>query len=145
MIGFALTLFLQSVSPEPLTAEGEALGRVITVMAVCASVGYGDNPEIARGLNSDLERRALSAGYGRAVVMDAFRAGVAGEKRAFAADEVSSETSPEARRRRAVNIVTRIKQRCREVASEHPGLITDLERGEAAADARLDALIRTLD
>ena len=145
MIGFALALIVQTADPEALVAEGEGLGRVITVMAVCASVGYGDNPDMARGLNSDFERRALSAGYDRALLMDAFRAGMAGEKRAFAADEAASETSPEAQRRRAVNIVARIKQRCREVAAEHPGLITDLERGEAAADARLHALIRTLE
>jgi len=145
MIGVALAFTLQSAPVDAFVAEGESLGRMTTVMAMCASLGYGDNPAMARRLNTDLERRALEAGHSLDVVMAAFRTGMNREKTAFRMDRDEAVMSSDELRLYATETIAGLKRRCREMADERPGLITDLDSGDQAADAQLATILRALD
>lgn len=144
MIGTVLAIALQTMSQSDLLAEGERLGRMTAVMGVCSSMGYAIDEEGGGRLAADFEARAVAAGYMKSVAVQAFRSGVEREKLDLRMDAEVSEMTDEQLRRYATDTITRIKRRCREVAGERPGLISDLARGEQNADAQLAIMLRPL-
>ena len=138
MISAALVaLSLQLASTDALATEGERLGRLSTLFAVCEPY-YAVDIEVGRRLADDFERRSADAGWTAGQRNSAYGRGRDLERAEIGIVMDSTGVTPLEARRHLRQMFPRLKRRCQDLAREIPGSISDVEAG----DRRLDAAAR---
>ena len=132
-----VALSLQLASTDALTAEGERLGRLSTLFAVCEPY-YAVDIEAGRRLADDFERRSTDAGWTARQRNGAYDRGRDLERAEIGIVMDSTDVTPSEARRHLRQMFPRLKRRCQDLAREIPGAISDDEAG----DRRLDAAAR---
>lgn len=117
--------------------EGERLGRLSTLFAVCEPY-YTVDIEAGRRLADDFEGRSAEAGWTSRQRMDAYDRGRDLERAEVGIVMDATGVTPAEARRRLRQMFPRLKRRCQDLARDVPGAISDV----AAGDQRLDAAAR---
>jgi len=136
---FVLGALLQASAPDGLAEEGEHLGRLSTLFAVCEPY-YTVDLSVGRRLADDFEQRADQAGWTAEQQAAAYGRGRDLERAGIGIVMDATGVTPRDARRHLRQMFPRLKDRCRYLAEVAPGSISDLEAG----DARLDAAARRL-
>lgn len=123
---------------DALMTEGERLGRLATLFALCEPY-YAIDMAVGRRLAEDFERRSREAGW-----TDAQRTGAYDRGRDLERAEVgvvmdATGVTPRQARRYLRDMLPRLKVRCGYLAQQAPGAVSDREAG----DERLDAAARS--
>ena len=122
---------------DPLSAEGEHLGRLSTLFALCEPY-YTVDIAVGRRLAEDFERRAEEAGWTKDRLARAYGAGRDLERAEVGIVMDTTGVTPQQARRRLREMYPRLKARCQYLSQQVPGTVSDLEAG----DRRLDAAAR---
>lgn len=130
-------LSLQLASSDAFAAEGERLGRLSTLFAVCEPY-YTVDIEAGRRLAEDFERRSGQAGWTADQRNSAYNRGRELERSEIGIVMDSANVTPLEARRHLHQMFPRLKRRCQDLAREIPGAVADVEAG----DRRLDAAAR---
>lgn len=136
---FLVALSLQLAPTDALAAEGERLGRLSTLFAVCEPY-YEVDIEAGRRLADDFERRSAEAGWTAGQRNSAYERGRGLERAEIGIVMDSTGVTPIEARRHLRQMFPRLKRRCQDLAREVPGAVSDVEAG----DRRLDAAARRL-
>lgn len=137
VVTFLAALLLQLASADPLEAEGERLGRLSTLFAVCEPY-YEVDIEAGGRLADDFERRSAEAGWTAGQRNAAYERGRGLERAEIGIVMDSTGVTPLEARRHLRQMFPRLKRRCQDLAQEVPGSVSDVEAG----DRRLDAAAR---
>ncbi|MDP3803903.1 hypothetical protein [Brevundimonas sp.] len=136
-----LALSLQAAPAEapadPLVEEGERLGRLSTLFAVCEPY-YTVNIGAGHSLADDFERRSTAAGWTADRRSRAYDRGRDLERAEIGIVMDLAGVTPQEARRRLRHMFPRLKRRCQDLAQDVPGAVSDVEAG----DRRLDAAAR---
>ena len=130
---------LQAASVDPLAGEGERLGRLSTLFAVCEPY-YTVNIDAGHRLAEDFRQRSADAGWTAGQRSAAFDRGRDLERAELGIVMESSGVTPQEARRHLRRMFPRLKRRCQDLARDVPGAVSDVEAG----DRRLDAAARRL-
>lgn len=122
---------------DPLTAEGEHLGRLSTLFALCEPY-YTVNISVGHRLAEDFERRSEEAGWTSERRAGAYGAGRDLERAAVGVVMDATGVTPQQARRHLRDMYPRLKARCQYLSQQIPGAVSDVEAG----DRRLDAAAR---
>ena len=136
---FLLALSLQLAPANGLAGEGERLGRLSTLFAVCEPY-YAVDIEAGRRLADDFARRSAEAGWTAGQRNAAYERGRDLERAEIGIVMDSPDVTPQEARRHLRQMFPRLKRRCQDLAREVPGSISNVEAG----DQRLDAAARRL-
>ncbi|MFJ6023294.1 hypothetical protein ACIQC9_01685 [Brevundimonas sp. NPDC092305] len=115
-------------TPAPgLATEGDAVGQLTAALELCRTAGYSVNLSVASRAISEFETKALATGW---TAEDAGVVVLAGQERQRAAVGLTrglNRQTPMRQRRIWREAHERIRDRCHEIAAQHPGSITGLE------------------
>lgn len=115
-------------TPVPgLATEGDSVGQLAAAMELCRTAGYSVNLSVASVAMSAFETKALAAGW---TAEDSTMVVLAGQERQRAAVGLTrglNRQTPMRQRRIWREAHERIRDRCHEIAAQHPGSITGLE------------------
>ena len=136
---FLVVLSLQLAPAEGLAGEGERLGRLSTLFAVCEPY-YAVDIEAGRRLADDFARRSAEAGWTAGQRNAAYERGRDLERAEIGIVMDSPDVTPQEARRHLRQMFPRLKRRCQDLAREVPGSVSNVEAG----DQRLDAAARRL-
>lgn len=131
------TLTLQAMPVEDLAVEGERLGRLSTLFAVCEPY-YTVDLQPGQRVATDFERRSTEAGWTASQRASAYDRGRVLERAEVGIVMDTSGMTPQEARLGVRQMFPRLKRRCQDLAREVPGSISDV----AAGDRRLDAAAR---
>ncbi|WP_372707410.1 hypothetical protein [Brevundimonas sp.] len=138
MITAALVaLSLQLVATDGLAGEGERLGRLSTLFAVCEPY-YAVDIEAGRRLADAFERRSAAAGWTAVQRSSAYDRGRDLERAEVGIVMDATGVTRAQARSHLRQMYPRLKRRCQDLAREVPGAVADVEAG----DLRLDAAAR---
>jgi hypothetical protein len=136
---FLVALSLQLAPADGLAGEGERLGRLSTLFAVCEPY-YAVDIEAGRRLADDFARRSTEAGWTAGQRNAAYERGRDLERAEIGIVMDAPDVTPQEARRHLRQMFPRLKRRCQDLAREVPGSISEVEAG----DRRLDAAARRL-
>lgn len=138
---FALLLAtsLQIAPVDAMADEGERLGRLSTLFAVCEPY-YAVDIDVGRRLAEDFERRSTDAGWTPAQRAIAYGRGRDLERAEIGIVMDATGVSPLEARRHLRRMFPRLKRRCQDLARDVPGAVSDV----GAGDRRLDAAARSV-
>ncbi|GAA0870163.1 hypothetical protein GCM10009116_19990 [Brevundimonas basaltis] len=119
---------------DPLTAEGEHLGRLSTLFALCEPY-YTVDLAVGRRLAEDFERRSDEAGWSVERRAGAYDRGRDLERAEIGIVMNATGVTPQQARRRLRDMYPRLKARCQYLSQQIPGAVSGVEAG----DRRLDA------
>lgn len=119
-----------------LAAEGERLGRLSTLFALCAPY-YAVDTEVGGRAADDFERRSAEAGWTRQQRQAAYDSGRARERAEVGLIMDTSGLAPGEARRLYAQMLSRLKTRCHQLAQELPGSVSDLDGGDRKLDTEL--------
>lgn len=125
-----------------LDAEGVALGRLSSGVAICSEMGYAANEAAARTFVDAFEVRAKQDGWTSENLQDAYGRGQELERNEVGILFNFAGLNQSQVRRAYVDMLRRAKTRCRALAGQYPGAISDLGRGDRAIDAELAQMRR---
>lgn len=126
-----------SVPDDALAPDGERLGRMSTLFALCEPY-YAVDLAAGRRLADAFERRAGEAGWTDEQVALAYGRGRDLERAEVGVVMDPTGVTPQQARRHLREMLPRLKTRCRVLAEQVPGAVGDVEAG----DRRLDAEAR---
>lgn len=132
-----LAAFLQTLSPSGLIAVGEAAGRLGAASEVCSALGYGVDQLVAEDRANRFARQAENAGWSSIEIGQIIAAGVNRERAELEFSLPLNDFPRDELLLHAASLAAKAKRFCRDLAEHHPGLITDLAKGERAIDELL--------
>lgn len=122
---------------DALTTEGEHLGRLSTLFALCEPY-YTVDIAVGHRLADDFERRSREAGWTDERQTAAYDRGREVERAEVGIVMNAAGVTPQEARRLLRDMYPRLKSRCQYLSQQVPGAVSDLETG----DRRLDAAAR---
>ena len=122
---------------DAFATEGESLGRLSTLFALCEPY-YAVDIAVGRRLAADFERRSQEAGWTDERRSDAYDRGRDLERAQIGVVMDPTGVTPQQARRHLRDMYPRLKARCQYLAQQVPGAVSDVEAG----DRRLDAAAR---
>lgn len=135
MIAVTLALVaLQAVPADDLSLEGERLGRLSTLFAVCEAY-YTVDLRAGQRVATDFEQRSTEAGWTADQRANAYDRGRALERAEIGIVMDASAMTPQEARRGVRQMFPRLKTRCQDLAREVPGSISDVAEGNRRLDA----------
>ncbi len=136
-VALLLAVSLQLVPADELARDGEHLGRLSTLFAVCEPY-YAVDIEAGRRLAEDFEHRSAEAGWTARQREEAYARGRTLERAEIGIVMDTAGVTPAEARRHLRQMFPRLKRRCQDLARDVPGAIRDIRAG----DQRLDAVAR---
>ena len=140
----AAVVAFQAMSQAELIHEGGQIGRASVAMGLCSRIGYTVSSDMGERWAEDFGQRATASGWSEDVTRAAIHMGVSTEVAEMDFRSPEPGLSAQQLRDFAANMVNRMKARCHRLASEHAGLISDLDQGDRNADAELAIMLAPL-
>jgi len=129
-----LALSIQAAPTDALAAEGERLGRLSTLFALCEPY-YAVDIRAGNRLAEDFEQRSGEAGWTPAQRGSAYDRGRQLERAEVGVVMDTTGVTPQEARNRLLEMYPRLKRRCQDLAREVPGAISDVQAGDRMIDA----------